>query len=81
MAHGETMSLCGLQHKPTGYYCTRELGHSGAHVAENLLGDKLDIWHRSQADISQTTARYDSEAQRQRGLRTIAKPGDPDYKP
>lgn len=48
---GHNKKNCGLQHHLYGYSCTRELGHSGVHIAcvpkSNIsFQHNLTIWHK-----------------------------------
>jgi hypothetical protein len=66
------MSVCGIRYRPTGLFCTLEWEHTGAHVATDTHGVVLQSWARRV--YNKVSPRYVAEAERQRGLRTVAKP-------
>jgi hypothetical protein len=66
------MSVCGIQHRPTGLYCTLEWEHKGAHIATDMKNTVLASWTRRKPKHSEPS--YIVEAEHQRGLRTFAKP-------
>jgi len=72
------MSVCGVQHRPTGLYCTLEWEHKGAHVATDTTNAVLLSWTRRVmwrvTALSPYYRRSIALAERQRGLRTVAKP-------
>lgn len=73
---GGNMSCCGIRERGSGFYCTRQWDHRGAHIATDTENNVLSSWPRRKTHRE----RHQAEAERQKGLRTVAKPGDPDYK-